>query len=146
VDFFGATFVLVRPSAHACDPVSLLGKKYRCKETKPAPVNLAAPPPRPHRAPPCARARPRPPQACISGCDTKAAANGRVEEAMDPSPALNQPPLAVSPPDMVNRRAGTRSLAVRHRGRARTAASAAATPHPDRAPPPSRRSSSRAPS
>ena len=45
-----------------------------------------------------------------------AAANGRVEEAMDPSPALNQPPLAVSPADVVNRRAGTRSLAVRHRG------------------------------
>jgi len=45
-----------------------------------------------------------------------AAANGRVEEAMDPSPALNQPPLAVSPADVVNRRADTRSLAVRHRG------------------------------
>jgi len=44
------------------------------------------------------------------------AANGRVEEAMDPSPALNQPPLAVSPADVVNRRADTRSLAVRHRG------------------------------
>ena len=45
-----------------------------------------------------------------------AAANGRVEEAMDPSPALNQPPLAVSPTDVVNRHADTRSLAVRHRG------------------------------
>jgi len=41
-----------------------------------------------------------------------AAANGRVEEAMDPSPALNQPPLAISPPDVVNRRAGTCSLAI----------------------------------
>ena len=43
---------------------------------------LAAPPPRPHRSHPAPvparsrlrRHRPRPPQACIPGCDTKAAA------------------------------------------------------------------------
>jgi len=97
--------------------MSLQGNKTRSHDS-------ATPPPRPHRthpAPVLARSRPRhrhprPPQACIPGCDTKAAANGRVEEAMDPSLALNQPPLAVSPADVVNRRAGTRSLAVRHRG------------------------------
>ena len=66
---------------------SLQGNKTRSRDSGRA---AAVPPSRP----PCARARPRPPQACISGCDTKAAANGRVEEAMDPSPALNQPPLA----------------------------------------------------